>query len=55
MKGFELRAFVCGPQEVVKQESNDGHTPPRVFFVRVANKGLILDARQFRVSSQQET
>jgi hypothetical protein len=32
-----------------------GPTPPRVFSVRVANKGVMVDARQFDVKSGQGT
>ena len=47
MKRNELRALLCVRRGTRVEEEEirgfDGHTPPSVFFVRVANKGVRCD------------
>jgi|SoimicMinimDraft_3_1059731.scaffolds.fasta_scaffold417808_1 hypothetical protein len=56
MEENELRAFVCVRDAAMKNEGSrsvDGEAEvptPRVFFVRVANKGVRVDAASMNVT-----
>ena len=54
MKENVLRLLLCVRRTCEGIRGRE-HTPPRVFFVRAANKGVMVDARQFRVNPGQET